>query len=893
MVTAVCNTTKHTARRIGTHSGLLLVITVAGLSLAGCSGVVSHSQASNPAPVAPTIMTQPASQTVTAGQAATFGVAATGTAPLSYQWRKNSTAISGATSSSYTTPATASSDNGAQFTVVASNTAGSVTSNIATLTVSSSTTSPSVPTGLSALAASSAQINLTWSASTGGSGGVAGYKVYRGGSQIATAPSTSYSDIGLAASTSYTYNVAAYDAAGNTSAQSAGASATTLASSGGGGGLPTSLGWYQIPNTTIQAVAPSASTYPEIQGNEGPSAVVADWSGALEDTKRSAMIIWGGGHSGYFGNELYSLNLTANPISLTRITTPSHGSAVTGAPSCPEAYTDGLPAARHTYNGLWHLANQDTYYMAGAGLPGCGSFSNAIWSFDPTTLAWKNLNTAPGPHPAQNGSVPQQAYDSVTGLVYEVEANTGIFWSYSPTTNAWTSLANVTGCYKLNATTVIDPGRRLYFCIGNGGFWKVSLNSPYTITDIQTASGCSALISASGPGFDYDPLQKVLVGWAGGNTVYVYNPDTNNCTAQTYPNGPSTPQANGTYGRWKFFPSVGVFALVNAWDQNAWALRIDAVSGSGGTALQDFQSRCAASGVIVCEGFDSASEFVHATSPNTGLYSNSGNIGIVQDTSVYASGGGSLKFPIKANAGQGASVLDNNWLQTFCSAHPPNACTPTVFQQNSDFYIQFRYRVDSNYVNTNWELPQNGGSSPKIADIAHHSSSCGQTELTLNNRGGTAMPMMYGACGGYGMYVQTGTTLENQNTPYNFQSDYYNCQYPQTPHPPGGCFTMPANTWMTFYEHIHIGTYNQPNSIVEVWVSTGYTDALKYLIHITNFTMPPPDGGPITGYDAIWFNVYMTGFLSTATNPAANVWLDEVIVSTQPIAAPNTAPAVP
>src|SRR5205814_1075661 len=47
--------------------------------------------------VAPTITTQPASQTVTAGQTAAFTVTATGTSPLSYQWQKNGTAIGGAT----------------------------------------------------------------------------------------------------------------------------------------------------------------------------------------------------------------------------------------------------------------------------------------------------------------------------------------------------------------------------------------------------------------------------------------------------------------------------------------------------------------------------------------------------------------------------------------------------------------------------------------------------------------------------------------------------------------------------------------------------------------------------------------------------------------------------
>jgi hypothetical protein len=85
--------------------------------------------------VAPSITTQPLSQTVTAGQTATFLVTGTGTAPVSYQWQKNGAAIGGATSSSYQTPATAVSDDTSQFTVVMSNGAGSVTSNPATLTV--------------------------------------------------------------------------------------------------------------------------------------------------------------------------------------------------------------------------------------------------------------------------------------------------------------------------------------------------------------------------------------------------------------------------------------------------------------------------------------------------------------------------------------------------------------------------------------------------------------------------------------------------------------------------------------------------------------------------------------------------------------------------------------
>ena len=102
------------------------------------AGTVTSAAATltvNPAPVAPTITTQPGNQTVTAGQTATFAVVAAGTSPLSYQWRKNGANIAGATAASYTTPATATTDSGSTFAVVASNTAGTATSAAATLMV--------------------------------------------------------------------------------------------------------------------------------------------------------------------------------------------------------------------------------------------------------------------------------------------------------------------------------------------------------------------------------------------------------------------------------------------------------------------------------------------------------------------------------------------------------------------------------------------------------------------------------------------------------------------------------------------------------------------------------------------------------------------------------------
>ena len=96
------------------------------------------------------------------------------------------------------------------------------------------TSPPSVPSNLAVTGTTASSASLSWSPSTDNVG-VAGYRVYRNGVQVGTTSGTTFTDTGLSASTRYTYTVAAYDAAGNVSAQSAGVTATTTSSGGGGG----------------------------------------------------------------------------------------------------------------------------------------------------------------------------------------------------------------------------------------------------------------------------------------------------------------------------------------------------------------------------------------------------------------------------------------------------------------------------------------------------------------------------------------------------------------------------------------------------------------------------------------------------------------------------------
>jgi chitodextrinase len=111
------------------------------------------------------------------------------------------------------------------FTVSAFDAAGNASAPSAPLSVTTlplllDTTAPTTPAGLAASAVTSSSLTVSWGASTDNVG-VAGYRVYRDGTLVASPGGTSASITGLSASTLYSFTVAAYDAAGNVSALSA------------------------------------------------------------------------------------------------------------------------------------------------------------------------------------------------------------------------------------------------------------------------------------------------------------------------------------------------------------------------------------------------------------------------------------------------------------------------------------------------------------------------------------------------------------------------------------------------------------------------------------------------------------------------------------------------
>lgn len=184
--------------------GVATTLTPAGVSF----GVAS----------APVIGTQPAGLTATAGGAATFTVAATGTSPLTYQWRKNGTNVAGATGASLTVTLLQASDAG-DYSVVVTNAAGSVTSALAALVVNVPVVAPAIttqPASQSVLVGGSA----TFTVVSTGSAPLA-YQWRKDGVNLAGATAATYSVASTALGDAGSYTVVVTNSVGTATSAAA------------------------------------------------------------------------------------------------------------------------------------------------------------------------------------------------------------------------------------------------------------------------------------------------------------------------------------------------------------------------------------------------------------------------------------------------------------------------------------------------------------------------------------------------------------------------------------------------------------------------------------------------------------------------------------------------
>jgi hypothetical protein len=390
--------------------------------------------------------------------------------------------------------------------------------------------------------------------------------------------------------------------------------------------IPTTIGWTPLSATTALtasgACPPNNFEGDPFQFSAACQNVIRAWGGGIADTTANRLIIWGGGHNNYYGNEIYSLNLMANPITMTRLKDPTVPTNYSNSENCvesiPPGTSDFAPNSRESYGGMVFLPVPDVMYILNGSLAcGLGNGSVATWTIPLNNISssssWVHEDpTLTGPEPgtfigfggSSYGNI--AAYDPNSGLVF---VNDGAsIYTYSYQTNTYTLISPVEGFFTGYVYGAIDPTRKLFVFVGgcsegtcpaDNGVLVADISNPAstarqdwtaaTMADPNCAEFLNGGVNPIGsgtPGIAFDSVANDFVGWPNqGDSVYIMTPDTVNqrltCQKLTFANGPpnsahrSLPNTtNGTFGRFQYFPGPDVFVVVNDGDIPAYILRL-------------------------------------------------------------------------------------------------------------------------------------------------------------------------------------------------------------------------------------------------------------------------------------------------------------------------------
>lgn len=321
--------------------------------------------------------------------------------------------------------------------------------------------------------------------------------------------------------------------------------------------------WYEISGSSMSVVFPD----PKPPGVDGPSATMTAWSGGAFDNNTDQLIIWGGGHTDYGGNEVYGFDVY--DLIWRRLNDSSTDYSIIDT-----AYlADGLPNSRHTYDSLEYVPALGSICAFGAPAiyRSAGRFKTTD-CFDATTKIWTRKAPVPGVHYGV-----MSAYDSASGRVwYHPTSKEGVLHSYDPVADKWTTHGNkwTDNYIEHPLTATIDPVRRKFVAVGNGTVhvWDLSASKP--IGELVSTTGDTAIVNAWYPGVDYDPIRGEVVAWHGGADVYLLNLDTLVWNKQPLSGDnqviPDAAEPRGTNGRFRYVPSLDLYIAVNRVSGNVY-----------------------------------------------------------------------------------------------------------------------------------------------------------------------------------------------------------------------------------------------------------------------------------------------------------------------------------
>ncbi len=436
----------------------------------GSCGAATSNAATLTVNAGTTIATQPVNQTMCVGSPASFTVAANGTGPFTYQWRKNSSNIVGATNSTYAIAAVVTGD-AASYDVVVMGTCGTATSSVATLTVNAATTVATQPTNQAVCAGSPTSFSVTASGT-----GPFTYQWRKNGSNIANATGSTFNIASVTASDAATYDVVVTGTCGN--ATSSAATLTVNAATGVSS---------QPSSQTICAGAPASFS------------VTASGTGPFTYQWRKNGSNIGGA--------------TSSTFSIASVAASNAGSydvVITG--SCGTATSS---AATLTVNAVTSIATQPVNQTVCAGSP--ASFTVAATGTGPFTYQWrKNGSNIAGATNSTYGIAAATAGDAssydvvVTGTCGTATSNAAML-----TVNAATGIAT----QPLSQT--VCPSAPASFSVAASGTGPFNYQWRKNSSNIAGATNSTFTIAAASTGDagNYDVIVNGSCGSATSNTA--------------------------------------------------------------------------------------------------------------------------------------------------------------------------------------------------------------------------------------------------------------------------------------------------------------------------------------------------------------------------------------
>src|SRR5678815_393748 len=335
--------------------------------------------------------------------------------------------------------------------------------------------------------------------------------------------------------------------------------------------------WWQVPRVGNSQLADVYAT-PNPGGAQ--ATIITSWGAGAFDSLRGDLVIMGGGHLDYQGNEWYAFNV------VTLLWRIKNYYSTAGAGDT-EAASGGGPSSRHGYGTYAYSRSRDRLMLGpGSALYGAGAvFGTGMWDFNTATespSSWTNgfaqRDNRPG-FPTGSGA---------SNFVYSETLAKGFIRhggiaSWNPAAGAgsqWT-LETTFEAGPLNAQSpavIVDGTTPLHVQVGGGNTNVQQLAGSFSFLGSENnfgATGATAIQSVDFPGLTYDKLGVRVLGWAGtlaGGTdnrdVYSLNM-TSKVWTRTAGTGdtPTSPAGNGTFGRFAYvgdYPGyAGLCVLVN------------------------------------------------------------------------------------------------------------------------------------------------------------------------------------------------------------------------------------------------------------------------------------------------------------------------------------------